>query len=403
MNIEEQVELLMQGTEYGDEELKKAMTNELRQRLLDAQNEGRPLRVYCGYDPTSTDLHLGHTITMQKLRQFQDLGHEVTFLIGSYTALVGDPSDKNKARPILTEEQVAHNARTYSEQAFRVLDRQKTKVRYNGEWLSELSLVDLIRLAQNFTVQQFMARENFANRLEKGEAIFLHETFYALMQGYDAVAMQTDVQVGGTDQLFNIIVAGRKLQEALGQKPLVGIITGILPGTDGVQRMSKSTGNIVPINTGAEDMYGKLMSIPDFAMGKYIRLATRWNPHEIEAFENEVQSGQLHPRDAKMKVALEITSIFYGDVDAQRAQDAFVKTFQQKEMPDEMPEFQLQPGQTVLDVILAANMAASRSEARRLFDQKGVRLDGETIERSDTAFPHPGVLQVGKRKFLRVK
>ncbi len=403
MNIEEQVELLMQGTEYGDEDLKKAMTNELRQRLLDAEKEGRPLRVYCGYDPTSTDLHLGHTITMRKLRQFQDLGHEVTFLIGSYTALVGDPSDKNKARPILTEEQVAHNAQTYSEQAFRVLDHAKTKVRYNGEWLSELSLVDLIRLGQNFTVQQFLARENFANRLEKGEAIYLHETFYALMQGYDAVAMKTDVQVGGTDQLFNIIVAGRKLQEALGQKPLVGIITGILPGTDGVQRMSKSTGNIVPINTGAEDMYGKLMSIPDAAMVKYLRLASRWTPHEIDSFEKDLMSGNQHPRDAKMKMSFEITGIFYGDADAQKAQDAFVKTFQQKEVPDEMPDYELKPGQSVLDVILDAKMAASKSEARRLFDQKGVRLDGETIERGDVPFPHAGVLQVGKRKFLRVK
>jgi tyrosyl-tRNA synthetase len=403
VNIEEQVELFMQGTEYGDEELKKSMTNELQQRLLDAQKEGRALRVYCGYDPTSTDLHLGHTITMRKLRQFQDLGHDVTFLIGSYTALVGDPSDKNKARPILTEEQVAHNAETYAEQAFRVLDREKTKIRYNGEWLSELSLVDLIRLGQNFTVQQFLARENFANRLEKGEAIYLHETFYALMQGYDAVAQQTDVQVGGTDQLFNIIVAGRKLQEALGQRPLVGIITGILPGTDGVQRMSKSMGNIVPINTTAEDMYGKLMSIPDLAMGKYIRLATRWSPNEVEAFEKEVESGTLHPRDAKMRMAFEITSIFYGASLAQRAQDAFVKMFQQKEIPDEMPEYKLQSGQTVIDVILDAKLAASKSEARRLFDQRGVRLDGTTIERGDVAFPHPGVLQVGKRKFLKVK
>jgi len=403
MNIEEQVELLMQGTEYGDEDLKKAMMNELRQRLIDAQKEGRPLRVYCGYDPTSTDLHLGHTITMRKLRQFQDLGHDVTFLIGSYTALVGDPSDKNKARPILTEEQVAHNAQTYAEQAFRVLDPKKTKVRYNGEWLSELSLVDLIRLGQNFTVQQFMARENFANRLEKGEAIYLHETFYALMQGYDAVAQHTDVQVGGTDQLFNIIVAGRKLQEALGQKPLVGIITGILPGTDGVQRMSKSMGNIVPINTGAEDMYGKLMSIPDFAMGKYMRLATRWSPHEVEVLEKDVASGSIHPRDAKMKIAREITSVFYGNEDAQKAEEAFVKTFRHKEVPDEMPEYDLKNGQTAMDVILDAKMAASKSEARRLFDQKGVRLDGETIERGDMPFPHPGVLQVGKRKFLRVK
>jgi tyrosyl-tRNA synthetase len=403
MDIEEQVELLMLGTEYGDDELKQAMTNELRQRLLGAQKEGRPLRVYCGYDPTSTDLHLGHTITMRKLRQFQDLGHEVTFLIGSYTALVGDPSDKNKARPILTEEQVAENARTYAEQAFRVLDREKTKVRYNGEWLSELSLVDLIRLGQNFTVQQFLARENFANRLEKGEAIYLHETFYALMQGYDAVAMQTDVQVGGTDQLFNIIVAGRKLQEALGQKPLVGIITGILPGTDGVQRMSKSTGNVVPINTGAGDMYGKLMSIPDFAMGKYMRLATRWSPHEIEAIEKDLETGKLHPRDAKMSLAREIVTVFYGEAEAKSAEEAFVKTFQQKEFPDEIPEYEMETGQTVLDVILSAKLASSKSEARRLIDQKGVRLDGEVLERGDVPFPHPGVLQVGKRKFLRVR
>jgi tyrosyl-tRNA synthetase len=403
MNIDEQVELLMQGTDYGDEEIKKSMKTELHQRLLDAQKEARPLRVYCGYDPTSTDLHLGHTISMRKLRQFQDLGHEVTFLIGSYTALVGDPSDKNKARPILTEEQVAQNALTYAEQAFRVLDREKTIVRYNGEWLSELSLVDLIRLGQNFTVQQFLARENFANRLEKGEPIYLHETFYALMQGYDAVAMQTDVQVGGSDQLFNIIVAGRKLQEALGQRPLVGVITGILPGTDGAQRMSKSIGNIVPINTGADDMYGKLMSVPDFAMETYMRLVTRWLPKEIETLLKDIASGSIHPRDAKMQLAHEITSIFYGDADAKSAEETFVKMFQQKEAPGEMPEYQLQGDQTVLDVVLAAKMAESKSKARALIDQKGVRLDGETLERGDTPFPHPGVLQVGKRKFVRVK
>ncbi|MBI3174637.1 MAG: tyrosine--tRNA ligase [Chloroflexi bacterium] len=403
MNIDEQVELLMQGTEYGDEDLKKAMTAELRERLIQAQKEGRPLRVYCGYDPTSTDLHLGHTITMRKLRQFQDLGHEVTFLIGSYTALVGDPSDKNKARPILTQEQVAANGKTYADQAFRVLDPAKTKIRENGEWLSKLTLVDLIRLGQNFTVQQFLARENFANRLEKGEPIFLHETFYALMQGYDAAAMETDIQVGGTDQLFNIIVAGRKLQEALGQKPLVGVICGILPGTDGVQRMSKSMGNIVPINTNADDMYGKVMSVPDAAMSKYYRLVTRFSPHEIDDIEKTVASGAMHPRDAKMKLAREITSIFYGDAAANAAQENFIKMFQQKEVPDEMPEYSLKAGETVLDVILAAGMAESKSKARGLIDQKGVRLDGETLERGDVPFPHPGVLQVGKRRFLRVK
>ncbi len=403
MKIDEQVELLMQGTDYGDEDLRKAMASELRERLLIAEKEKRPLKVYCGYDPTSTDLHLGHTISMRKLRQFQDLGHDVTFLIGSYTALVGDPSDKNKARPILTQEQVAENARTYAEQAFRVLDKAKTKVRYNGEWLSELNLLDLIRLGQNFTVQQFLARENFAKRLEKGEPIYLHETFYALMQGYDAAAMQTDVQVGGSDQLFNIIVAGRKLQEALGQKPLVGIITGILPGTDGAQRMSKSTGNIVPINSGADDMFGKLMSVPDSAMGIYMRLVTRFSPHEIAQIEADVASGALHPRDAKMKMAKEVAGIFYGDAEAESAQERFVKMFQQKEVPDEMPEYQLQAGQTVVDVVLAAGMAESKSKARQLIDQKGVRLDGETLERGDAVFPRPGVLQVGKRRFVRVK
>jgi tyrosyl-tRNA synthetase len=348
-------------------------------------------------------LHLGHTITMRKLRQFQDLGHEVTFLIGSYTALVGDPSDKNKARPILTQEQVAANGQTYAEQAFRVLDPAKTKIRENGEWLSKLTLVDLIRLGQNFTVQQFLARDNFANRLEKGEPIFLHETFYALMQGYDAVAMETDIQVGGTDQLFNIIVAGRKLQEALGQKPLVGVICGILPGTDGVQRMSKSIGNIVPINTTADDMYGKVMSVPDAAMNKYYILVTRFSPHEIEEINKAVAAGTMHPRDAKMKLAREIVSIFYGEPAADAAQENFVKMFQQKEAPDEMPEYNLKAGETVLDVILSAGLAESKSKARGLIDQKGVRLDGETLERGDAPFPHPGVLQVGKRRFLRVK
>jgi len=403
MNIDEQVELLMQGTEYGDVELKEAMTRELRERLAQAEKEKRPLRVYCGYDPTSTDLHLGHTISMRKLRQFQDMGHEVTFLIGSYTALVGDPSDKNKARPILTEEQVAANAKTYADQAFRVLDREKTKVRYNGEWLSELSLVDLIRLGQNFTVQQFLTRDNFSKRLDSGEPIYLHETFYALMQGYDAVAMETDVQVGGSDQLFNIIVAGRKLQEALGQKPLVGVITGILPGTDGVQRMSKSTGNVIPINTDADDMYGKVMSVPDSAMPKYYRLVTRWTPKEVAKTEQAIESGKLHPRDAKMKLAREIVSVFYGDEEAQAAEENFVSLFRQKEVPENMPEYELQAGATVLDVMLGAGLTSSKSEARRLIDQKAVRLDGETLGRGDEPIPHPGVLQVGKRRWVRVK
>jgi len=403
MDIEAQVELLMQGTEYGDANLRRAMTAELRSRLIDCQQQGRPMSVYCGYDPTSTDLHLGHTITMRKLRQFQDLGHDVTFLIGNYTALVGDPSDKNKARPVLTQEEVAENAKTYTEQAFRVLDPKKTRVRNNGEWLSELSLVDLIHLGQNFTVQQFLARENFARRLENEEPIYLHETLYALMQGYDAVAQKTDVQVGGTDQLFNIIVAGRKLQEAMGQKPLVGVITGILPGTDGELRMSKSTGNIIPINSGADDMYGKLMSVPDVAMEKYMRLVTRWLPGEIEDLLRAVKSGATHPRDAKMKMAREITSIFYGDAEASRAEEGFVRLFQKGRVPDGMEEVAFRPGATVVEVLMEAKLAVGKGDARRLIAQRGVRLDGETLEHPEAAFPHPGVLQVGKRRFIRVK
>ena len=401
MKIEEQVALLMQGTEYGDDELAAFMTAELKKRLIQAQKENRPLRVYCGYDPTSADLHLGHTITMRKLRQFQDLGHEVTFLIGSYTALVGDPSDKNKARPILTQEQIASNAQTYAEQAFRVLDRNKTIVRYNGEWLSELSLVDLIKLGQHFTIQQFLARENFSKRMESGEPIFLHETFYALMQGYDAVAMKTDVQVGGTDQLFNIVVAGRKLQEALGQEPLVGVICGILPGTDGTQRMSKTTGNVIPINTDPVDMYGKVMSIPDSAMIKYFLLATRLGPSEIDVIEAGLSSGKLHPRDVKMKLAFEITSIFYGIDAAREGESSFVNRFQKGENPEEIEEIQMLPDETILDIISRLDLVSSKSEGRRIIQQNGVRLDGEVI--TDNQFkPDGGILQVGKRKFKKL-
>ncbi len=400
MNLDEQVALLMQGTEYGDENIQAHMARELRARLA----EGRPLRVYCGYDPTSTDLHLGHTITMRKLRQFQDLGHEVTFLIGSYTALVGDPSDKNKARPVLTHEQVAENARTYADQAYRVLAKDKTRIRYNGEWLSELSLVDLIRLGQNFTVQQFLARENFARRLEAGEPIYLHETFYALMQGYDAVAQQTDVQVGGTDQLFNIIVAGRKLQEAEGQRPLVGVITGILPGTDGVLRMSKSTGNVIPINTNPADMYGKVMSLPDSAMPIYFKLISRYAPAQVAEVERALAEGTRHPRDIKMELAREVVGIYYGDEHQTEAEAQFKRVFQRGDAPEEMPVLEYSDSPLLIDFLAQHGLAASKGEARRLVQQNGVRLDGQTLA-DINAHLHvaDGVLQVGKRKFVRVK
>lgn len=403
MNVDEQVAILMRGTEYGDEELQNAMATELKERLLEAEKAHRPLRVYCGYDPTKADLHLGHTITMRKLRQFQELGHDVTFVIGTYTSLIGDPSDKDVLRPQLTPEVVEANAKTYAEQAFRILDPQKTTIRYNAEWLSKLTLADLIHLASNFTIQQFLTRENFKLRWERGDAVYLHETFYSIMQGYDAYALKTDVQVGGTEQLFNIVTAARKVMTYLGEKPNIAISMGILPGTDGVVRMSKSLGNHIPINTTADDMYGKVMSIPDFAMPKYSRLVTRWTPDAITRMEEGINSGQLHPRDAKMQLAFEITSSFYGDAEAHLAQDNFIKTFQKHDMPDAIPEFSTEKNITFLDVLLSSQLVKSRSEGRRLIEQKGLRLNGEIIQDGNQPIPHSGVLQVGKRHFLRIK
>ena len=241
MNIDEQVEYLMQGTEYGDEQLKKNMADELRSRLIACQKEGRPLRVYCGFDPRTTDLHLGHTVPLRKMRQFQELGHDVTFLVGTYTSLIGDPSDKDVLRPQLSPETVKQNALTYAEQVFNigVLDPTITHVRFNDEWLSKVTFEQLIKMASNFTVQQFMTRENFKLRWEKQDAIYLHETFYSLMQGFDAYTLKADVQIGGSDQLFNIMTAARKIMTSMGELPNIAIIVGILPGTDGVVKMSK--------------------------------------------------------------------------------------------------------------------------------------------------------------------
>jgi tyrosyl-tRNA synthetase len=403
LSIDDQVALLMQGTEYGDEELKKNMADELRQRLIEVEKEHRPLRVYCGFDPRTSDLHLGHTVPMRKLRQFQELGHEVTFVVGSFTSLIGDPSDKDKVRPRLTQPEVEYNARTYAEQAYKILDRNKTKIRFNSEWLSELTFAELIELASNFTIQQFITRENFRNRWDNGDPIYLHETFYAIMQGYDAHALKTDIQVGGTDQLFNIVTAARKIMTSLGDKPNIAIILGILPGTDGEVKMSKSLGNHIPLLSTPEDMYGKVMSVPDKAMGSFMRLVTRWTPDQIAKIESGLKAGMLHPRDAKMLLAREIVTIFHNETAALAAEQAFKRVFQQKEVPEDIPEFALQPGQTVLDVLAAAGLVASKSDGRRIIEQKGVKLDGEILEKFDTAFPHPGVLQVGKRRFIRVK
>jgi len=409
VSIDGQVEVLMSGTAYGDPETKVNMSKDLRERLTEAEKEGRPLRVYCGYDPRTADLHLGHTITMRKLRQFQEFGHDVTFLIGTFTSLIGDPSDKDKARDQLTREQVEENARTYEEQAFKILDPEKTRVRRNDEWLSPLDFADIIRLASHFTVQQFLVRENFARRVEANQPIYLHEFFYALMQAYDAVAQEADVQVGGQDQLFNILVAGRKLQQALGQKTQIAIIMGeSLPGTDGSAKMSKSTGNHIPLLSEAWDMYGKVMSVPDEAMLIYHKLILGWQQAQLHQLERRLASGESHPNDVKMGLAREIVSIFHGADEAEAAQKRWDEVFRSKGdgIPEDIPEIVLTETMRILDILRDHHLVSSGKEAKSLAGNGGIRIDGEQIDdviMEITPEQLPVVVQVGKRKFLRLK
>lgn len=408
-SIDEQVEVLMSGAAYGDPETRENMKKELRERLIEAEKEGRPLRVYAGYDPRTSDLHLGHTISMRKLRQFQDFGHDVTFLIGTFTSMIGDPSDKDKARDQLTVEQVEENARTYEAQAFKILDPAKTRVRRNDEWLSPLDFADIIRLASNFTVQQFLVRENFAKRVDANQPIYLHEFFYALMQAYDAVAQEADVQVGGQDQLFNILVAGRKLQTALGQKPQIALIMGeSLPGTDGYDKMSKSQGNHIPLLTEAWDMYGKVMSVPDHAMSIYHKLLLGWQQNQLDELEQGIASGKLHPNEVKMALAHELVKIFYSPEDAEAAQKRWDEVFRSKGdgIPEDIPETVLQETKRVIDILRDNNMVSSGNEAKKLAGNGGIRINSEQIDDVNveiTAEMLPVVVQVGKRKFLRLK
>ena len=401
-SIKSQAEYLMQGTRYGDEALQASMQNELHQRLQQAQADGRPLKVYCGFDPRTSDLHLGHTVVMRKLVQFQELGHAVTFVVGNYTSQIGDPSDKDKLRPVLTAEQVQKNARTYAEQAFKILDPEKTSIRYNADWLAQLSFSDLIKLASNFTLQQFMTRENFRLRWDKGDPIFVHEMFYALMQGYDAYTLEADVQVGGSDQLFNIVTASRKLMAFLGAKPNIAIIMGILPGTDGVVKMSKSLGNNIALLATPEDMYGKIMSIPDKALLPYFQLVSQAKPEEIQAVRTELKSGALHPRDAKMKLARELVCIYHGQTAATKAQDHFVRVFQKRSAPDNVAVHICAQGTKIVAILKDSRLSASKSEARRLIDQGAVRYNGQKIDNPDQAVSAPGMLQAGKRRFVRL-
>uniref|UniRef100_A0A540VCV0 Tyrosine--tRNA ligase n=2 Tax=Litorilinea aerophila TaxID=1204385 RepID=A0A540VCV0_9CHLR len=396
--------ILMRGVDFGDEQTYVNMERELRERLEESYNTGRPLKVYCGYDPSSPDLHLGHTITMRKLRQFQDLGHDVTFLIGTFTGIIGDPSDKESVRKQQTLEEALAKAKTYAEQAWRILDPEKTRVRYNHEWLSKLTFGDVIQLASHFTVQQFLARDNFQKRYQNGDAIWLHEFFYALMQGYDAVALETDVQIGGTDQLFNLM-AGRKLMEAFGLRPQVVLTSPILVGTDGVMRMSKSAGNYIGIDEPPGVIFTKVLNVPDTAMRNYAELVTRWSQEEIDEMFRQIEAGTLDMRTFKHRLAREIVSIFHGEEAAeQAARDA--ARMHAGEAPSDAPTFQLQEALNIVELLHRAGLVKSKSEGRRLIQQGGVRINGETVADLDQVVQVPNgqelVIQAGKRKFLRV-
>ncbi|MGB5049557.1 MAG: tyrosine--tRNA ligase, partial [Caldilineaceae bacterium] len=402
--VEEQMRILMRGVDFGDDLTRTNMEKELRARLEKASAAGRPLRVYCGFDPTSSDLHLGHTVPLRKLRQFQELGHEVVFLIGTFTGTIGDPSDKESARQQQTLDAAMEKARTFTEQAFRILDRQKTLVEFNHKWLGELSFGDVIDLASNFTVQQFLTRDNFSKRHAKGDPIWLHEFFYALMQGYDAVALNTDVQIGGTDQLFNLM-AGRKLMEARGADPQVVLTFPILVGTDGTLRMSKSTGNSIGINEASGVIFTKVLSLPDHTFRNFAELVTRWSQTKIDGLLAQMESGQLNPQEAKALLAWEIVSIFHGDEAADQAAEDARRMFA-GDIPSDAPEATISATTGLLDLMNAEGITRSNSEARRLVQQGGVRLNGDVVEDVGIEVTHtPGrdqVLQVGKRRYLRI-
>ena len=425
-SIDEQVQLLMRGVVYGDEGVARAMESELRERLA----EGRPLRVYLGIDPTAPDLTLGHTVPMRKLRQFQQLGHKAVLLIGGFTALVGDPSDKDSARPMLTLEEIEANGRTYAEQAFKILDPELTVVRNNAEWLSKLTFQELIKIASKFTVGQFLQRDNFAHRRERGDPIYVHEFFYAFMQAYDAVALETDAQVGATEQLFNLM-AGRTLQRAYGQRPQIAICMPILVGTDGHLRMSKSQGNYIALNDSPEEMYGKVMSLPDDVMIDYFTLVTDVPSEELEEIRRQIVKRSVNPMDVKKRLAREIVTDLHGVDAATRAEESFARIFQQGEIPEDVVEYRMSllndhkvvikrteqfganPPRETFDtwhhlpsVICAGGVVSSASEARRLIRQGAVEMltaDGmKKVDRPLVVLRDGDLFRVGKHRFLRI-
>ncbi|MFH0256045.1 tyrosine--tRNA ligase [Vibrio rumoiensis] len=371
------------------------------EELIAKLKEGRPLRIKLGADPTAPDIHLGHTVILNKLRAFQELGHEVTFLIGDFTGMVGDPTGKNTTRPPLTREDVLANAETYKQQVFKILDPAKTKIQFNSEWLSELGAEGMIRLAANQTVARMLERDDFKKRYSNNQPIAIHEFMYPLLQGYDSVAMETDVELGGTDQKFNLLM-GRELQKSNGQKPQVVLMMPLLVGLDGEKKMSKSAHNYIGVSESPTEMFGKIMSISDVLMWSYYELLSFRPLEEIEQFKADVEAGK-NPRDIKILLAKEIIARFHSEADADAAEQEFINRFQKGAMPDEMPEFEFEAGTAIGNVLKEAGLVGSTSDAMRMIRQGAAKIDGAKIE--DTKLvPETGtsVYQVGKRKFARI-
>jgi len=394
-DVQAALELIARGT---DEIIKR---EELEERL----KSGKTLRVKVGFDPTAPDLHLGHTVIINKMRQFQDLGHEVIFLIGDFTGMIGDPTGKNVTRKPLTRDEVQANAETYAQQVFKILDRERTEIRFNSEWINELGSEGMIRLAAQYTVARMLERDDFETRYRQGEPIAVHEFLYPLAQGYDSVCLEADVEMGGTDQKFNLLV-GRHLQQQAGQAPQVIITLPLLEGLDGVQKMSKSLGNTVGITEAPEEMFGKLMSISDELMWRYFELLSFRGNDELQALRDRVAGGD-NPRDIKFLLCEEIVERFHDRAAADAAREAFIARFRQGEMPEDIPEKHYDAGAEGVGIATALSyckLTASNSEAFRMIQQGGVRIDGEKV--SDRALVLPpgfaGILQVGKRRFCKL-
>lgn len=403
LSVEKQMEIIKRGV------VEIVPEDQLVAKLEKSVKTGKPLHIKLGLDPTAPDIHLGHTVVLQKMRQFQDLGHRITIILGDFTARIGDPTGKSETRKQLSEEQVIENAKTYEKQIFKVLDPDKTTMTFNSKWLSVLNFAQVIELSAKYTVARMLERDDFEKRFKEGLPISVHEFFYPLMQGYDSVALQADVELGGTDQKFNLLM-GRTLQREYGQEPQVALMMPIIEGTNGVQKMSKSLGNYIGIDESPEEMYGKTMSIPDDLMLRYYELLTAVPMDKVKDIANGLKCESLHPRDVKMRLAREIVGTYYGAEDVVRAEEAFKRVFQQHDIPEEMPVIDvtddiLEEGLIWLPRLMQkAGMCSSTSEARRLIQQGAVRIDGERFNDPNQKIqPVSGmVIKVGKRKFVRL-